>query len=79
MGRETTDEIRKLKAIIVKHENRIRGLEAALRAHEGDETDAKAASNNTESKATTESNNKENNESANNDQSHSSAPASEEV
>lgn len=42
--RDITDEIRKLKAIIVKHENRIRALEAAVRAQE-DDTDAVASRN----------------------------------
>ncbi|KAL5287720.1 CORO1C family protein [Megaselia abdita] len=37
--RDITDEIRKLKAIIVKHENRIRALEAALKSQDDDETD----------------------------------------
>lgn len=32
--KDITDEFRKLKAIIVKHENRIRALEAANKAHE---------------------------------------------
>ncbi|XP_011190340.1 coronin-1C-A isoform X2 [Zeugodacus cucurbitae] len=41
--RDFTDEIRKLKAIIVKHENRIRALEAAVRAQEGDDTDSRPA------------------------------------
>ncbi|XP_004535682.1 coronin-6 isoform X2 [Ceratitis capitata] len=41
--RDITDEIRKLKAIIVKHENRIRALEAAVRAHDGDENDSRPA------------------------------------
>jgi coronin-1B/1C/6 len=36
-----TDEMRKLKAIIVKHENRIRALEAAQKAREEEELEAK--------------------------------------
>jgi hypothetical protein len=43
--------MRKLKAIIVKHENRIRALEAAQKAREEEELEAKflaaTASNNT--------------------------------
>lgn len=34
------DEMRKLKAIIVKHENRIRSLEAAQKAREEDVLDS---------------------------------------
>lgn len=37
--KKQNDEIRKLKAIIVKHENRIRGLEAAQKAREDDVLD----------------------------------------
>ncbi|BFG06184.1 coronin-1C-A [Drosophila madeirensis] len=39
--RSIQDEIRKLKAIIVKQENRIRALEAKANAGNGDETDAR--------------------------------------
>ncbi|KAH8279507.1 hypothetical protein KR026_011951 [Drosophila bipectinata] len=39
--RNIQDEIRKLKAIIVKQENRIRALEAKANAGNGDETDAR--------------------------------------
>ncbi|XP_020814868.1 coronin-1C isoform X2 [Drosophila serrata] len=39
--RSIQDEIRKLKAIIVKQENRIRALEAKVNAGNGDETDAR--------------------------------------
>lgn len=39
--RNILDEIRKLKAIIVKQENRIRALEAKVTASGGDETDAR--------------------------------------
>ncbi|TMW40682.1 hypothetical protein DOY81_014238, partial [Sarcophaga bullata] len=70
--RDITDEIRKLKAIIVKHENRIRALEAAVRAQE-DDTDGVAtrnANNNANSNDTkaSDSNKKDTNDSsANND------------
>lgn len=37
--KKQNDEIRKLKAIIVKHENRIRSLEAAQKAREEDVLD----------------------------------------
>lgn len=37
--KKQTDEMRKLKAIIVKHENRIRSLEAANKAREDDVLD----------------------------------------
>lgn len=40
------DEIRKLKAIIVKQENRIRALEAKVNAAAGDETDARNSNKN---------------------------------
>lgn len=38
--KKQSDEMRKLKAIIVKHENRIRSLEAAQKAREDDVLDA---------------------------------------
>lgn len=38
--KKQNDEMRKLKAIIVKHENRIRSLEAAQKAREDDVLDA---------------------------------------
>lgn len=38
--KKQSDEMRKLKAIIVKHENRIRSLEAAQKAREGDVLEA---------------------------------------
>uniref|UniRef100_A0A1A9WI33 Coronin-6 n=1 Tax=Glossina brevipalpis TaxID=37001 RepID=A0A1A9WI33_9MUSC len=84
--RDITDEIRKLKAIIVKHENRIRALEAALRAHE-DDTDgglvgrnATNVSNNTnnDTKAS-DSHNKETNEQSGNNDTMTSPRASDEV
>lgn len=37
--KKQNEEIRKLKAIIVKHENRIRSLEAAQKAREDDVLD----------------------------------------
>lgn len=59
--RDITDEIRKLKAIIVKHENRIRALEATIREQE-DNTDSVAAkSNNTSSSNDTKANAAESN------------------
>ncbi|XP_055916848.1 coronin-1C-A isoform X2 [Eupeodes corollae] len=75
--RDITDEIRKLKAIIVKHENRIRALEAAFKAQEEDVADAAPANksgassaNNSETKTTANDNStssKDNDKSANND------------
>lgn len=52
--KKQNDEMRKLKAIIVKHENRIRSLEAAQKAREDDVLDAilytdKRASDNNDS------------------------------
>ncbi|KRF78538.1 coronin-1C-A isoform X1 [Drosophila virilis] len=44
--RNILDEIRKLKAIIVKQENRIRALEAKVNAAAGDETDARNSNKN---------------------------------
>lgn len=44
--RNILDEIRKLKAIIVKQENRIRALEAKVTAAAGDETDARNSNKN---------------------------------
>lgn len=38
--KKQSDEMRKLKSIIVKHENRIRSLEAAQKAREDDVLDA---------------------------------------
>lgn len=69
--RDISDEIRKLKAIIVKHENRIRALEAALRAQEGVEIDTTrqhntTTTNNSDAKLREENSNaKENNDSHN--------------
>lgn len=75
--RDITDEIRKLKAIIVKHENRIRALEAAFKAQEEDIADGTAvtsnksgasSANNSETKPTANDNStssKDNDESAN--------------
>ncbi|XP_036218930.1 coronin-1C-A isoform X2 [Bactrocera oleae] len=80
--RDITDEIRKLKAIIVKHENRIRALEAAVRAQEGDDTDSRpaaapvtAGNGNSSSKAATDggAQKESNDNSSANDQSHSTA------
>ncbi|XP_036331792.1 coronin-1C-A isoform X2 [Rhagoletis pomonella] len=79
--RDITDEIRKLKAIIVKHENRIRALEAAVRAQEADDVDARPAAaavsagngNSSSSKAATEgggAQKESNDNSSANDQSH---------
>ncbi|XP_065367029.1 coronin-1C-A isoform X2 [Calliphora vicina] len=82
--RDITDEIRKLKAIIVKHENRIRALEAAVRAQE-DDTDAVAtrnANNNANSNDTkaSDSNKKDTNDSsANNDNGTAATAASDEA
>uniref|UniRef100_A0A1I8NSP2 Coronin n=1 Tax=Stomoxys calcitrans TaxID=35570 RepID=A0A1I8NSP2_STOCA len=62
--RDITDEIRKLKAIIVKHENRIRALEATIREQEEHAESAAPKANNTttssssnDTKATSDSNN----------------------
>ncbi|XP_055850444.1 coronin-1C-A isoform X2 [Episyrphus balteatus] len=74
--RDITDEIRKLKAIIVKHENRIRALEAAFKAQEEDIADAapsnksgaSSANNSSETKTTAHDNStssKDNDKSAN--------------
>lgn len=75
--RDITDEIRKLKAIIVKHENRIRALEAAFKAQEEDMADgaatanksgASSANNSNDTKTTANDNStssKDNDESAN--------------
>ncbi|XP_039954382.1 coronin-1C-A isoform X2 [Bactrocera neohumeralis] len=80
--RDITDEIRKLKAIIVKHENRIRALEAAVRAQEGDDTDSRpaaapvtAGNGNSSSKAATDggAQKESNDNSSANDQSHPTA------
>lgn len=82
--RDITDEIRKLKAIIVKHENRIRALEAAVRAQE-DDTDGVAtrnANNNANSNDTkaSDSNKKDTNDSsANNDNGTSATAASDDA
>lgn len=56
--RDITDEIRKLKAIIVKHENRIRALEATVREQEDAADGVAARTNNTSNNDTkaTESN-----------------------
>lgn len=43
--KKQTEEMRKLKAIIVKHENRIRSLEAAQKAREDDVLDGILQSN----------------------------------
>lgn len=43
--KKQNDEMRKLKAIIVKHENRIRSLEAAQKAREDDVLDVILQSN----------------------------------
>lgn len=44
--RNILDEIRKMKAIIVKQENRIRALEGKASASGGDETDARNSNKN---------------------------------
>lgn len=48
--KKQSEEMRKLKAIIVKHENRIRSLEAAQKAREDDALDLILQNNDTESK-----------------------------
>ncbi|XP_053966577.1 coronin-1C-A isoform X2 [Anastrepha obliqua] len=84
--RDITDEIRKLKAIIVKHENRIRALEAAVRAQEGDDVDARPAASaaaagngNTSSKSATDggAQKESNDNSSANDQSHPTTTAND--
>lgn len=51
--KDIQDEIRKLKAIIVKHENRLRAVEAAQKAREQDEFDAIAVELSTKAAAPT--------------------------
>ncbi|EEB13724.1 Coronin-6, putative [Pediculus humanus corporis] len=53
------EEIRKLKAIIVKHENRIRALEARLPAQSNEEDDNNGSSNKTSGKMKTNDNEQE--------------------
>lgn len=48
--KKQSEEMRKLKAIIVKHENRIRGLEAAQKAREDDALDIILQNNDGDSK-----------------------------
>lgn len=48
--KKQSEEMRKLKAIIVKHENRIRSLEAAQKAREDDALDIILQNNDSESK-----------------------------
>lgn len=48
--KKQSEEMRKLKAIIVKHENRIRGLEAAQKAREDDALDIILQNNEADSK-----------------------------
>lgn len=48
--KKQSEEMRKLKAIIVKHENRIRSLEAAQKAREEDALDVILQSNDADSK-----------------------------
>lgn len=83
--RDITDEIRKLKAIIVKHENRIRALEAALRAQE-DDVDAVAtrnannnANSNNDTKASDSNKKDTNDSSANNDNGTAATAASDDA
>ncbi|KAL9912317.1 coronin-1C-A isoform X2 [Glossina fuscipes] len=87
--RDITDEIRKLKAIIVKHENRIRALEAAFRSQD-DDTDgglvarnaANVTNNTSNDTKASDSHNKETNEQSGNNDNHgtmASSRASEEV
>uniref|UniRef100_A0A1B0FKH2 Coronin n=2 Tax=Glossina TaxID=44049 RepID=A0A1B0FKH2_GLOMM len=87
--RDITDEIRKLKAIIVKHENRIRALEAAFRSQD-DDTDgglvarnaANVTNNTSNDTKASDSHNKETNEQSGNNDNHgtmASSRASDEV
>lgn len=48
--KKQSEEMRKLKAIIVKHENRIRSLEAAQKAREDDALDIILQNNDSGSK-----------------------------
>lgn len=48
--KKQSEEMRKLKAIIVKHENRIRSLEAAQKAREDDALDIILQTNDGDSK-----------------------------
>lgn len=48
--KKQSEEMRKLKAIIVKHENRIRSLEAAQKAREDDALDIILQNNDGDSK-----------------------------
>uniref|UniRef100_A0A1A9VN99 Coronin n=1 Tax=Glossina austeni TaxID=7395 RepID=A0A1A9VN99_GLOAU len=87
--RDITDEIRKLKAIIVKHENRIRALEAAFRSQD-DDTDgglvarnaANVTNNTSNDTKASDSHNKETNDQSGNNDNHgtmASSRASDEV
>ncbi|XP_030387045.1 coronin-1C-A isoform X2 [Scaptodrosophila lebanonensis] len=75
--RNILDEIRKLKAIIVKQENRIRALEAKVSASNGDETDARNSNKNGSGGQTAAGSDSHASESANDRASTSTAPAAD--